>query len=167
MSSATGKQDMSMDEILASIRSYVAEGQNLPKSSARPQQLAEETVEKKSYETEVIHLTDEVIPIETVNLQMTSSAISPLTPIEKALTDQANSQPAMNSYQASQNSSSENPFSRLKSEIVASIQAPATPSADDLLNQLASPLIKSWLDQNLRKLVEEIVEKEIEKMRNS
>lgn len=112
-------------------------------------------------------MTDEVIPIETVNLQMTSSAISPLTPIEKALTDQANPQPAMNSYQASQNSFSENPFSRLKSEIVASIQAPATPSADDLLNQLASPLIKSWLDQNLRKLVEEIVEKEIEKMRNS
>lgn len=167
MSSATGKQDMSMDEILASIRSYVAEGQNLPKSSTQPQQLAEEPVEKKSYETEVIHLTDEVIPIETVNLQMTSSAILPLTPIEKALTDQANPQPAMNSYQASQNSSSENPFSRLKSEIVASIQAPATPSADDLLNQLASPLIKSWLDQNLRKLVEEIVEKEIEKMRNS
>lgn len=46
MSSATGKQDMSMDEILASIRSYVAEGQNLPKSSTQPQQLAEETVEK-------------------------------------------------------------------------------------------------------------------------
>jgi len=162
MSSATGKQDMSMDEILASIRSYVAEGKNLPKSNIQPQQLAEETVEKKSYEAEVIHLTDEVIPIEMVNLQMTSSAISPLTPIEKALTDQANTHPAMNSYR-----SSENPFSRLKSEIVASIQAPVSPSADDLLNQLASPLIKSWLDQNLRKLVEEIVEKEIEKMRKS
>lgn len=155
MSSATGKQDMSMDEILASIRSYVSEGQNLPKSNATS---AEDT-QKKPYSAEVIHLTDEIIPIETIDLKMNSSAFSSLTPIEKPLSEQNDAQ------SVNPNKSSENPFNRLQSEIVASIQAPANPSVDDLLNQLATPLIKNWLDQNLQKIVETIVEKEIEKMR--
>ncbi len=166
MSSITGKQDMSMDEILASIRSYVSEGQNLPKSNADSFQSTEVTQEKRTYSAEVIHLTDEIVPIETVDLPVVSSTLSPLLPIEKPLAEQnaqyTNAQSATNSCRPS-----DNPFSRLQSEIVASIQAPANPSVDDLLNQLATPLIKNWLDQNLQKLVETIVEKEIERMRRS
>jgi cell pole-organizing protein PopZ len=65
-------------------------------------------------------------------------------------------------------SSQGNPFNRLENEISSSV-IPSLPalSADDLLNQLASPLIKSWLDQNLRKIVEETVQKEIDRMRRS
>lgn len=160
MSSATTKQDMSMDDILASIRSYVSEGQTLPKSNATFSQ------EKNSYATEVVQLTDEVIPIETISLAATQPSFTPITPVEKPITAQnptyPNPQPAQNPFQTSV---SDNPFSRLQSEIVASI--PATPklSPDELLNQLATPLIKNWLDQNLRKIVESIVEKEIERMR--
>lgn len=160
MSSITGKQDMSMDEILASIRSYVSEGQNLPKSNTG----SYSTEIHQENKAEVIHLTDEIIPIETVSLQVDSSRFSPLSPIEKTLAEQniqnTDAQSVHSSHQ-----SPDNPFNRLQSEIVASIQVPANPTIDDLLNQLATPLIKNWLDQNLQKLVEIIVEKEIERMR--
>jgi cell pole-organizing protein PopZ len=167
MSSATSKQDMSMEDILASIRSYVAEGQNLPKSDAAPFLSTEEKPEKNSYDADVIQLTDEVIPVETINLQATSSSFTSLTPVEKTLTQQnsiyANPQPASSPFQSSP--SFDNPFSRLQNEIKASVPASTAISSDELLNQLATPLIKNWLDQNLRKIVESIVEKEIERMR--
>ena len=161
MSSATSKQDMSMDDILASIRSYVSEGQVFPKSDTSPL-----SPEKKSYAAEVIQLTDEIIPIETISLVATQYSPAPMTPVEKSVTEKnpmyPNPQPARNPFQAS---TSDNPFNRLQNEIVASIPAPSTLSSDELLNQLASPLIKNWLDQNLRKIVEGLVEKEIERMR--
>lgn len=151
---------MSIDDILASIRSYVSEGQNFPKSNAAFSH------EKKTYATEVIQLTDEVIPIETISLATTQPSFTPMTPIEKPMAEQnptyPNPQPAQSPFQTSV---SDNPFSRLQSEIVASIPATPTLSPDELLNQLATPLIKNWLDQNLRKIVESIVEKEIERMR--
>jgi cell pole-organizing protein PopZ len=162
MSSVTSKQDMSMDDILASIRSYVSEGQTFPKGEAS---LA---TEKRPYTPEVIQLTDEVLPIETISLAATQPlpSFTPMTPVEKSEVGQnsmhPNSQPAQNPFQTPD---SDNPFNRLQSEIVASIPAPPTLSPDELLNQLATPLIKNWLDQNLRKIVEGIVEKEIERMR--
>ncbi|MCE2716601.1 MAG: DUF2497 domain-containing protein [Pseudomonadota bacterium] len=141
--SSTAKQDMSMDEILASIRSYVAEGQSLPK----------ETTEDKEDlpNARVIQLTEEVIPIQTIDVQMSSSKVSPVLLTEKEI--------------EVKQESFENPFNRLQSEIKASTPAPANLSVDDLLNQLATPLIKNWIDQNLKKIVETIVEKEIERIR--
>ena len=75
--SSTAKQDMSMDEILASIRSYVAEGQSLPK----------ETTEDKEDlpNARVIQLTEEVIPIQTIDVQMSSSKVSPVLLTEKEI----------------------------------------------------------------------------------
>ena len=169
MSSASSKQDMSMDDILASIRSYVSEGQTYSKNDAAPFLSTEEIAEKKAYDAEVIQLTDEVIPIETISIQATSSSFSSLTPVERSLAEPnptySNSQPAPNLFQNSKNA--DNPFNRLQSKIVASSQTPTSLSSDELLSQLATPLIKNWLDQNLRKIVEEIVEKEIERMRRS
>ena len=138
MSSTVNKKDMSMDDILASIRSYVSEGQNLPKSEVA-----------STASNNVIQLTDEVIAIDSISMPLSS-----LPPIQNN---------NVQNYHESTNSTQDNPFNRLKGEISAS----TTPilSADDLLNQLASPLIKSWLDQNLRKIVEEIVQKEIDKSR--
>lgn len=147
--SSTAKQDMSMDEILASIRSYVAEGQNLPKSSAETQAAQED--KETLPNARVIQLTEEVIPIQTIDLQMSTSKVSPVLLTEKEIEVKAQS--------------FENPFNRLRSEIKASTPAPANPSVDDLLNQLATPLIKNWIDQNLKKIVETIVEKEIERIR--
>lgn len=147
--SSTAKQDMSMDEILASIRSYVAEGQNLPKSTA-------DSHDKQNHEispsAKVIQLTEEIIPIQTVDLQMSSANTSPIVLAEKE-----NIKVKSHSF--------ENPFDLLQNEIKASTIAPAHLSVDDLLNQLATPLIKNWIDQNLKKIVETVVEKEIERMR--
>jgi cell pole-organizing protein PopZ len=125
--------------------------------------------EEKPYVNNVIQLTDEIIPIETISLQgnqqsfvqqsfsgNTSASSNPMYP---------DPQPATSPYKMSPNT--ENPFGRLESEIAASVSPAQTLSAEDLLNQLATPLIKNWLDQNLRKIVEGIVEKEIERMRRS
>jgi cell pole-organizing protein PopZ len=169
MSSASNKQDMSMDDILASIRNYVSEGQTYSKNDAAPFLSTEKIAEKKSYDAEVIQLTDEVIPIETISLQATSSSFTSLTPVERSQAERnpvyPNPQPAPNLFQNSRKA--DNPFNRLKNEIVASTQTPTSLSSDELLSQLATPLIKNWLDQNLRKIVEDIVEKEIERMRRS
>ena len=169
MSSASSKQDMSMDDILASIRNYVSEGQTYSKNDAAPFLSTEEIAEKKSYDAEVIQLTDEVLPIETISLQATSSSFASLTPVERSQAERnpmyPNPQPAPNLFQNSRKA--DNPFNRLKNEIVASTQTPTSLSSDELLSQLATPLIKNWLDQNLRKIVEDIVEKEIERMRRS
>ena len=165
MSSTSSKQEMSMDDILASIRSYVSEGQTYSKNEDAPYLPSE----KKSYDPEVIQLTDEIIPIETISIQSTSSSFSSLAPAEKTSIDRniahPNSQSSSSFFQSSK--STDNPFNRLQNEIVANTQTPTNLSSDELLSQLAMPLIKNWLDQNLRKIVENIVEKEIERMRRS
>ena len=165
MSSTSSKQEMSMDDILASIRSYVSEGQTYSKNEDAPYLPSE----KKYYDPEVIQLTDEIIPIETISIQSTSSSFSSLAPAEKTSIDRniahPNSQSSSSFFQSSK--STDNPFNRLQNEIVANTQTPTNLSSDELLSQLAMPLIKNWLDQNLRKIVENIVEKEIERMRRS
>ena len=154
MSSGASKQDMSMDDILASIRSYVSEGQNLPKSEA-----------KLSNVSNVIQLTDEVIPIETVSIQPATVASTVLQQVKEQINNPMypTAKVAPNPFDSLQ----ANPFNRLESEIKSSVVSDPTPtlSTEDLLGQLASPLIKSWLDQNLRKIVEETVQKEIDRMR--
>lgn len=152
MSSGANKQDMSMDDILASIRSYVSEGQNLPKSEA-----------KASNINNVIQLTDEVIPIDTVSIQPTIVSSTVLDKVQEQINNSLYPEPkvAPDLFDSLRT----NPFIRLEDEIKTSVPLATTISADDLLNQLATPLIKSWLDQNLRKIVEEIVQKEIDRMR--
>lgn len=140
---------MSMDEILASIRSYVAEGQNLPKSTTETSAIQAEALPS----ARVIELTEEIIPIQAVNTHPEPTKFSPLIVGQESAT--AKSQ------------SFENPFNRLQQEIKTSTPASSNLSIDDLLNKLATPLIQNWIDQNLRKVVEAIVEKEIEKIRRS
>jgi hypothetical protein len=144
MSASTSKQDMSMDDILASIRSYVSEGQALPKSKAMPFAANERGPDTNPYKAEVIHLTEEVEPIELA------------TPVESV------QQYAQNiGLSANPN----NPFQKLQSEIHATFPPQPTLSPDELLNQLATSLIRNWLDKNLLRIVERIVEKEIERIR--
>jgi cell pole-organizing protein PopZ len=159
MSSSANKQDMSMDDILASIRSYVSEGQNFPKSESTPAQSFSNT-------NNVIRLTDEVIPIEMVSIQPNIAPVNSSVAPSQLKTEMSNPmypepRVATNPFTPSK----ANPFSKLEKEISATVVPVPALSADDLLNQLASPLIKSWLDQNLRKIVEEIVQKEIDCMR--
>jgi len=156
MSASANKQDMSMDDILASIRSYVSEGQNLPKSAAAT---------TSSNASNVIQLTDEVIPIDTVSMPLTVESSNQFS-ANQNMAEQKNPmypEPRVAPNPFAQGQS--NPFNRLANEINASVVSAPALSSDDLLNQLATPLIKSWLDQNLRKIVEEIVQKEIDRMK--
>ena len=170
MSSSTGKQDMSMDDILASIRSYVSEGQNFPKSQAEPFLPVDKIPTQESYNPNVIQLTDEVIPIDTVTLKNASQPINADSPSEKIqkIANEENPtypspKPAPSPFQSE--SVTPNPFERLQSEIIASVPPPPTLSSDEFLNQLATPLIKNWLNQNLLRIVENIVEKERQRIK--
>ncbi len=158
MSSSTNKQDMSMDDILASIRSYVSEGQDLPKSEAIQSPLF-------SNKNNVIQLTDEIIPIETISLQPINTPFNSATPTQVSGQMKNPMYPDPKVAPNPLDSFQDSPFDKLESEIRSSTNSGPNISTDDLLNQLASPLIKSWLDKNLRKIVEDAVQKEIDRMR--
>lgn len=158
MSSSANKQDMSMDDILASIRSYVSEGQNLPKSEAiKPQPF--------SNQNNVIQLTDEIIPIETISLQPINVPFDSTASVQVSGAMHNPMYPDPKVAPSPSASFQGSPFDKLESEISSSAGSGPNISTDDLLNQLASPLIKSWLDKNLRKIVEDAVQKEIDRMR--
>src|SRR3989338_2927651 len=60
MESNENKQDMNMEDILASIRRYVSDGQSLPKES--PEAF-------NNQKTTVIELTDEILPIDLAEIK--------------------------------------------------------------------------------------------------
>lgn len=196
MVSNENKQDMSMEDILASIRRYVSDGQSLPQ---------DDSISFKKDSVPVIELTDEVLPTDSVefkqaefievkkdnnfdnaivaNQRMPTNQQDYFYDRQQLVSDaQApnyrafdhnqmfpNVKPAPAIRMATSPVSSANPFEKLHSEVKASGNENNTPfnlSANDLLNQMATPLVKSWLDQNLRKIVEEAVEREVQKIRN-
>lgn len=193
MESNENKQDMNMEDILASIRRYVSDGQNLSK------ELPEAFNKQKST---VIELTDEILPIDLaeikqhdfIDFKKDAAIENAIFASQKMQNNQAqqeflysrqqlvndakpmryntpdnhpmfpNPTPAPTMRATPQNI---NPFEKLQSEIKVtdSNNTQLNLSANDLLAQMATPLIKSWLDQNLRKIVEEVVEREVQRIR--
>jgi cell pole-organizing protein PopZ len=187
------KQDMSMEDILASIRRYVSDGQNLPK---------DESISARKDTIPVIELTDEILPTDSVEFKQTDFIeVKKDTNLDQAVVAnqklQSNQQDYLygrqrlvndarpanyndiannpifpnvtptQSIKFSGTSSAYNPFEKLQNEVKSSENnvTQINLSADTLLNQMATPLVKSWLDQNLRKIVEELVEREVQKIR--
>lgn len=195
MVSNENKQDMSMEDILASIRRYVSDGQNLPKDESM-------SVSAKKNSIPVIELTDEVLPTDAVEFKQAAfiemkkdnNFDSAIVANQRMSTNQQDylydrqqlvndaQAPAYRMFDNNQMFpaartdpairvapvSASNPFERLQSEVKASVNEhnmQPNLSTNDLLNQMATPLVKSWLDQNLRKIVEEAVEREVQKIR--
>lgn len=195
MESNENKQDMNMEDILASIRRYVSDGQTLPKESPE--------VFNKQKST-VIELTDEILPIDLAEIKQqdfidfkkdtaienaifasqkmqNSQAQQEFTYNRQQIVNDARSKPtghnAHDHYPMFPNPTpapsmratpqNTNPFEKLQSEIkvTESNNSQLHLSANDLLAQMATPFIKSWLDQNLRKIVEEAVEREVQRIR--
>lgn len=195
MESHENKQDMNMEDILASIRRYVSDGQTLPKESL-------EAFNKQK--STVIELTDEILPIDLaeikqqdfINFKKDAAVENAIFASQNMQNNQAqqeflysrqqlvndakarptgynthdhhpmfpNPTPAPTMRATPQNI---NPFEKLQSEIkvTESNNSQLHLSANDLLAQMATPFIKSWLDQNLRKIVEEAVEREVQRIR--
>lgn len=194
MGSNENKQDMSMEDILASIRRYVSDGQTLPK---------DESVSAKKDTVPVIELTDEILPTDSVEFKQAEFIeVRKDNSFDNAIVAnqifQNNHQDYLYNRQQMVNDSQmpvyrnvdnnsmfqaarpaptvravtpasfPNPFEKLQNEVKSSggqNNLQSNVSANDLLSQMATPLVKSWLDQNLRKIVEEAVEREVQKIR--
>lgn len=189
MAISEDKHDMSMEEILSSIRRYVSDG-----NTAKTYENSEAKVKPN-----VTRLNDEILSTDSSAIK--NRDIQDLLPkdatIEEAIvaknnlkaaqpeqdfypfvkqnnfTDEHNGNttyqsPHLNSDPIS-NHNEYNPFNKLRDEVNSLDNSYNKPSLDlpvkDLLNQMASPLIKSWLDENLRQIVEQIVEREVQKIK--
>ncbi len=170
--------EMSMQDILASIRRYVADetsSEQIDRSSSSYNQEAS-FQEKRTYQQtredpffdpsapEVIHLTER-------------REVPPAPSFTEAVNKNSNLEPKFTSEtlvsEKAQTVSSQ-AFSRL-AEAVRPQTPPffkATSSSsggngltlDHLISELARPMIKQWLDNNLPSLVESLVNKEIERI---
>ena len=132
-------QDMSMDEILASIRKYVAEDGSPSSTAAAPAPEAKATKPVKEAPAKKI--------------QKKSNKVRLTNPVQ---------------------SKGYNPFKTLKE---ASEESPAAPettptgaasgqSLENLITLLAKPMVEDWINQNMERIVMDMVSAEIQKIKN-
>lgn len=140
---AAQDEDMSMDEILASIRRYVA-GDSAPSQAAASQETP--------HKPKIVQLTasDEWSPpSKMASREVSSNAASQSDSI---MSDTARS-------------STQKAFQKMEQlrDLQGGMQAPSGgKSMDDFMLELLKPLLKQWVDKHLPALVERIVEREIQ-----
>lgn len=168
-------EEMSMEDILASIRRYVADetsteqtdkqhphNQEASFQERRPYQQAPEVSSFDASMGEVIHLTERNEPLApSFASSEQSTRLEPKFTAETLVSEKVQTV----SSQA---------FSRLaeatRPQRSSSIKAPLTSATgsgltlDHLISELARPMIKQWLDNNLPGIVESLVNKEIERI---
>lgn len=170
-------EEMSMEDILASIRRYVAD--EAPAEQADRQQSHHQEAafqERKPYQqpsesspfdasmAEVIHLTERNEP--------SAPSFAPPPPEQTVRPDPRFTAETLISEKVQTVSSQA--FSRLaeaaRPQTPPSFKATSTSAAgggltlDHLISELARPMIKQWLDNNLPGIVESLVNKEIERI---
>ncbi|MBW8308456.1 MAG: DUF2497 domain-containing protein [Candidatus Paracaedibacteraceae bacterium] len=177
-------EDMSMEEILASIRKYVSEETPLNEverplePSARPDSpyRTEGVARSSSYNTPKQQETPVFAPknsFEDSSLFATSST-EPTGEDYAVTRETLRSRPPLNegAVEEKPTASSHNPFAKLaeatKKEALTSDKSSTTGKTsvtlDQLIADLAKPMIQRWIDQNLSQLVEKMVADEIAKM---
>lgn len=178
------EEDMTMDEILASIRKYVTEdqetsrelyGEAATQSATFNEVFASESTGTKSQD----RLTDYDSPYlaskqsseSTMYQKYSTEPITTTTDITKkvdekeTIPEQVTEKAGMTSDQTiSAAASALSKLANLKSAESIDMKTPSL-TLDDLFINLARPMIKEWLDKNLSQMVEKLVEKEIERIR--
>lgn len=179
------EEDMSMEEILASIRKYVSEETTAKETTERPieQPLAKA---ESSYRQEGMGSSRRSTPS---NEGYEDSVFVPRNTFEDSSLFNATSQEDLPEdypitretlkprpqqgahFDKKPDMPTQNPFARLaeatKKEAQTSTSASSTRTnltLDQLIGELARPMIQRWLDQNLPKIVEQMVAEEIAKM---
>lgn len=181
------EEDMTMDEILASIRKYVTEDQGTKQDlygvPAQPIRATEPRLQEGTETTrKEDRLTDYASPYSTVKeLHDTSSYHSkhqaepmvptpdPVTKAERAtLIAEERIMEEMGVSSAQTISAAALSLSKL-AELKASEKVETAGSSvtlETLFANLARPMIKEWLDEHLSQIVEKMVAKEIDRIRN-
>jgi cell pole-organizing protein PopZ len=149
--------DMSMEDILASIRKYVSgDGEN---NQSKGEQKQDTSVD--------INQDEVVINLEKSQIADPSTKnIDPKEVVEKELSN------VMYTKSETLVSNTNNPFERLTNTL-KECDFPKKQdknhkmlTIDKFLEQLATPMIEKWLDSNLEQIIERVVDKEIEKLKD-
>lgn len=193
------EDDMTMDEILASIRRYVTEDQNTTREPHAPKQPPFiqggepqfETARSPQQEPTPASMTDYNEPYgnEEILRELSQSIADTPSPARMAYEDEMGFKPESMTTSSKPEATpshynhiesgitSEGAISaaaialskleevKIKSEQQA-LEAMGALTLDTLIANLARPMIKEWLDQNLPQIVEAMVEREIERIRN-
>lgn len=195
------EEDMSMDEILASIRRYVTEDQNAAHETHAPkqppfiqsEQNQFESVPQRQPEQPSAPLMDYNAPYRSEEVRheqhhtlretthQTSTSYEqearfksePATmPTEPEASHHHHSRSELESGMTSEGAISAAAMALSKLEEVKvkseqqALEAMGALTLDTLIANLARPMIKEWLDQNLPQIVETMVEREIERIRH-
>lgn len=142
--SSAQDEDMSMDEILASIRRYVAGDGGPAQTSSAPETQGN---------PRVVQLTadDEWSP--SLQPQTQPKSESKVAPQNDDIMSDATRASTQKAFQK---------MEQLR-DLQGGVQAPSGgKSIDDFMMELLKPLLKQWMDKHLPPLVERIVEREIQ-----
>ncbi|AIK95594.1 PopZ family protein [Candidatus Odyssella acanthamoebae] len=177
-------EDMSMEEILASIRKYVSE-ETPVKEVERPLETASRS--ESPYRTEGVARSSSPnaprqheVPVFAPKNSFEDSSLFVTSSPETSGEDYAVTRETLGSHATLNESTPEakpaaaqhNPFAKLaeatKKEAISSEATSAAGkmnvTLDQLIGDLATPMIQRWIDQNLSQLVEKMVADEIAKM---
>ena len=170
MSSSTDQNEMTMEEILTSIRKYVGEGQQKNHDVVVNTDPIPSSVKSNlsSRETKVFQLTDDLEIDQTTFFEQANPLPAALPPTEVSPTKQ--------------NSKTPSPFSDLTEAMrhpksfTDTMPKPSKAehqekipnydhSLSEFLTHISRPIIEQWCQTNLKLIVTDLVQKEIDKMR--
>ncbi len=171
------KNDMSMEDILASIRKYVAEDDNKQTSETDSGNHASENLPNSESSDSIIRLNESQIATPEGEIQESQENL-----VKNNENKNYNSETysevstlSMNTVDTS-TSSKESPFNKLANALNTygknktqnkkdTTQEILT--IDKFLKNLATPIIEKWVSNNISKIVEEVVDREIQKLKNN
>lgn len=165
------EEEMSMEDILSSIRKYVSEEDEKRNIDSNVSQHNEE---------EHYNGTDSVIKLQESNIISSTAASSSESPVninteEPLISYEEKSTLSENVVNASEPAVKKNPFGQLADALTSygknkTSSKPidkkeSSPTIDQFLTSITEKMIEKWINENLNDIVEKIVTREIERMK--
>jgi cell pole-organizing protein PopZ len=169
--------DMSMEDILASIRKYVTDDASASNSSSvgstgknedmtiklEESQIVKSGPRKINEKTEDSHALSEEVPVTYTQSSSLSQGVAD-SPKNRQDMD-LHTSTTISGINATK---TDGPFNRLASALKAYGKPERkSPTIDEFFEEIATLLIKKWMDNNLPSITERIIEKEIEKLKGN
>lgn len=171
-SNTPSDEEMSMEDILSSIRKYVSEEdekKNTESSISQP-------IEEEHYNG-----VDSVIKLQESNIVSPTSVVSSENPVnintkEPVISYEEKSTLSENVVNIPESKIRKNPFGQLADALTSygknkasskhQDKKESSPTIDQFLTSITEKMIEKWINENLNDLVERIVTREIEKMKS-
>lgn len=165
----SSEEEMSMEDILSSIRKYVSEEDEKNNSSSNDQ--LKESIPSDGDAVIKLRESNIVSPIDSTSTQQNSEIHikSPLTYEEKSTLAESVVAPVEKAPKKSpfgQLADALSSYGRNKASAKAEEQKRSSPTIDEFLTKISERLVEEWINKNLNNIVTKIVIQEIEKMKS-